>query len=302
LFFYDLALTLQSPVGPFMKGIIEFHGYIWIFLLFIATFVFLFLLNIILSALNYKRYLSFVFIFYAILQMIYDLLNIKKDWVSEFHNINSLEYDASSSVVHATTLELIWTLTPSFILFLIAIPSFSLLYSFDEPINPIFTIKAIGYQWYWGYEYPDLKNSSIINPPELSYMRNLKTSEKTIYNNFLRLLEADNYLHLPSNMPLRLIVTASDVLHSFSVPALGIKIDAVPGRLNSVIMYSKREGEIYGQCSELCGANHGFMPIAIRVVSPSTWILEVSVDRFNKEPQKITEYLNEHLLEAKATI
>lgn len=291
MFFYDLALTLQAPVGPFMKGIIEFHGYIWIFLLFIATFVLLFLLNIVLAALNYKKYISMVFIFYAILQSFLAFFNLKKDWISEFYKTNSLDYDAASSIVHATSLELIWTLTPSLILFLIAVPSFSLLYSFDEPINPIFTIKAIGYQWYWGYEYPDLKASHIINPPELSYMRNLKTTDKSIYNNFLRLLEADTYLHLPANMPLRLIVTASDVLHSFSVPALGIKIDAVPGRLNSVIIYSRREGEIYGQCSELCGANHGFMPIAVRIISPSTWIVEVSADRFSKEPNKIKEFL-----------
>jgi len=271
-YFYDLGMNLQAPAGPLMKGIIEFHGYIWIFLLFIATFVMLFLFHIVITALNYKHYISLVFMFYTVVQSFLSLLNVNKDLVSSFQSTRKLEYDAAPSIVHATTLELIWTLTPSLVLFLIAIPSFSLLYSFDEPINPAFTVKAIGYQWYWGYEYPNAKDSITMTAPELSYMRALKTTEKNIFNNYLRLLEVDNYLRLPANTPIRLIVTASDVLHSFSVPSLGIKIDAVPGRLNSVIMYSKREGEVFGQCSELCGANHGFMPIGIRIVSLRTWI------------------------------
>jgi len=268
---FDLALTLQSPVGPFMKGIIEFHGYIWVFLLFVATFVLLFLLHIILAALDYKQYLSLVFLLYTPVQLIFSLFGKSFDVDARFDYFNSLEYDATNAIVHATSLELIWTLTPSLILFMIAIPSFSLLYSFDEPINPLYTIKAVGYQWYWGYEYPDFETTSTINAPELSYMKALKTDNKQEVNTFLRLLEADNYLHLPANIPVRLIVTASDVLHSFAVPPLGVKIDAVPGRLNSVILFSKKEGEVYGQCSELCGANHGFMPIAVKIVDANTW-------------------------------
>jgi len=196
---------------------------------------------------------------------------------------------ASKNVTHATLLELIWTLTPSVILFLIAIPSFILLYSFDEPISPLLSNKITGYQWYWGYEYPPVKdltnldidlesvksldkdhddmNFMIIN--KLSYIQPITDITSTTH---FRLLEVDNAFVLPIHTAVRLLITAADVLHSWAVPSFGIKIDAVPGRLNAISISLKKEGIAYGQCSELCGVNHAQMPIVVTVVSVPEYI------------------------------
>nr|YP_011010240.1 cytochrome c oxidase subunit 2 [Halobates nereis]WPW46829.1 cytochrome c oxidase subunit 2 [Halobates nereis] len=160
-------------------------------------------------------------------------------------------------------IEIIWTIIPAMILILIALPSLRILYMMDETKNPTLTIKAIGHQWYWSYEYSDFKN--------IEFESYMKPSTEIKMNEF-RLLETDNRIVLPMNNQIRIIVTATDVLHSWTIPSLGIKIDAIPGRLNQGSMFINRPGIMYGQCSEICGANHSFMPIMIESVSTKQFI------------------------------
>jgi cytochrome c oxidase subunit 2 len=180
---------------------------------------------------------------------------------------------------HSSLLEIIWTLIPAFLLLIIAVPSFSLLYALDEIINPLVTLKIVGHQWYWSYEYSDLMiDSTSINFD--SYM--ISTNDLT-YGSF-RLLEVDNRVVLPINTHIRLLVTAADVLHSWAIPSFGIKVDACPGRLSQASLFIKREGTFYGQCSEICGINHGFMPIVIRSVSLNVytnWIISKLIDEID---------------------
>nr|ADB12898.1 cytochrome oxidase subunit II [Otiorhynchus dieckmanni] len=160
-------------------------------------------------------------------------------------------------------IEMIWTILPAITLILIALPSLRLLYIMDELNNPMISIKSIGHQWYWSYEYSDYKNLSFD-----SYM--IPTSELKPFN--FRLLEVDNQMIIPFKTHIRLIVTSADVIHSWTIPSLGIKIDGTPGRLNQANMYINRTGIFYGQCSEICGANHSFMPIMIESISPSFFL------------------------------
>jgi cytochrome c oxidase subunit 2 len=162
---------------------------------------------------------------------------------------------------HHTVLEIIWTYIPAAILILIAAPSFSLLYSIDALVSPKISVKVIGHQWYWSYETTDMITSKDINFD--SYM----LLEADLPKGALRLLEVDNRLVLPIRTNTRIIITAADVLHSWAIPALGVKMDAVPGRLNQVSLYLNRGGTFYGQCSELCGINHSFMPIVVDSVT-----------------------------------
>nr|UJY97006.1 cytochrome c oxidase subunit II [Potamometra berezowskii] len=159
--------------------------------------------------------------------------------------------------------EVIWTVIPAMILLLIALPSLRILYMMDEIKNPTVTIKAIGHQWYWSYEYSDFKTTEFE-----SYM---KPSNEIMENEF-RLLETDNRIVLPMNNQIRILVTATDVLHSWTIPCLGIKIDAIPGRLNQGSIFINRPGIMYGQCSEICGANHSFMPITVEAVTTKQFI------------------------------
>lgn len=162
---------------------------------------------------------------------------------------------------HHTLLEKIWTYIPAGILVLIAAPSFSLLYSIDALVAPKISVKVIGHQWYWSYETTDMITAKDINFD--SYM----LLEADLPKGALRLLEVDNRLVLPIRTNARIIITAADVLHSWAIPALGVKMDAVPGRLNQVSLYLNRGGTFYGQCSELCGINHSFMPIVVDAVT-----------------------------------
>ena len=158
-------------------------------------------------------------------------------------------------------LEISWTVLPALILVYIAGPSFALLYSMDEILpESFFTLIIQGAQWYWNYEY--YLNTSKISVS--SYM----ISELDLEFGQSRLLSVNNPIFLPRDLPTRLLVTSNDVLHSWAVPSLGIKVDAVPGRLNQVIVQPLRSGVFFGQCSEICGANHGFMPITIYCLSP----------------------------------
>lgn len=152
---------------------------------------------------------------------------------------------------------MIWTILPIFILFVIATPSLKVLYIIDDPFSPNLTIKAIGHQWYWSYEYSDF--------PEIEFNSYITPQNETLRRES-RLLETDNNLVLPVNTQIRLIATAADVIHAWTVPSLGVKADAVPGRLNQLIFSVKRPGLFYGQCSEICGANHRFIPIKLEVV------------------------------------
>jgi cytochrome c oxidase subunit 2 len=180
---------------------------------------------------------------------------------------------------HSSVLEFIWTLVPAAILLFISVPSFALLYSLDELIEPSLTLKVIGHQWYWSYEYSDclyFPTTESVNFD--SYM--IATSDLT--KGTFRLLEVDNRVVLPTNTHIRLLVTSADVLHSWAIPSFGIKIDACPGRLSQGSLLIKREGVFYGQCSEICGINHGFMPIVIKTVSVDTFLIWVLSNLLNK--------------------
>jgi len=166
-------------------------------------------------------------------------------------------------ITHGTFLEIVWTLIPCWILMLIAFPSFSLLYSMDEYVQPSITLKVIGHQWYWSYEYSDYNVDD--NTPLMFDSYLLPTEDLEMGQ--MRLLEVDNRVVLPINTPVRGLITAADVLHSWAVSSLGVKCDAVPGRLNMVTTTIDREGVFFGQCSELCGTNHGFIPIVVEGVS-----------------------------------
>jgi len=178
----------------------------------------------------------------------------------------------SRHIVHGTTIEIIWTVLPSVILIVVALPSFALLYSIDEIIDPSLTVKCVGHQWYWSYEYSDFETKlGTINFD--SYM----IPEDELELGELRLLEVDNRIVLPSNTHIRILVTAADVLHSWAIPSLGVKIDACIGRLNQTSLFLLREGVFFGQCSEICGVGHGNMPIVIESVSLDkyiTWLAE----------------------------
>nr|YP_010385076.1 cytochrome c oxidase subunit II [Hyphydrus ovatus]UPL65086.1 cytochrome c oxidase subunit II [Hyphydrus ovatus] len=170
-------------------------------------------------------------------------------------------------LLEGQTIEVIWTILPAIILIFIALPSLRLLYLLDEISNPWLTLKSIGHQWYWSYEYSDFKKIEFD-----SYMipyNELKMNE-------FRLLDVDNRIILPYNSQIRILVSAMDVLHSWTIPSLGVKIDATPGRLNQTNFFMNRPGLFYGQCSEICGANHSFMPIVIESVPTNTFIKWVS--------------------------
>nr|YP_010737969.1 cytochrome c oxidase subunit II [Neopsylla specialis]WEQ92379.1 cytochrome c oxidase subunit 2 [Neopsylla specialis] len=160
-------------------------------------------------------------------------------------------------LLESQNIEIIWTILPAFTLIFIALPSLRLLYLLDDLNNPLMTLKSIGHQWYWSYEYSDFKSIEFD-----SYMI---PSKELNMNNF-RLLDVDNRVTLPMNSQIRILITASDVLHSWTVPSLGIKVDATPGRLNQTNFLINRPGLFFGQCSEICGANHSFMPIVIESI------------------------------------
>nr|YP_010432107.1 cytochrome c oxidase subunit II [Winthemia sumatrana]USW04704.1 cytochrome c oxidase subunit II [Winthemia sumatrana] len=166
-------------------------------------------------------------------------------------------------LLHGQTIEIIWTILPAIILLFIAFPSLRLLYLLDEINEPLITLKAIGHQWYWSYEYSDFTNIEFD-----SFM--IPTNE--LMNNNFRLLDVDNRIILPMNSQIRILVTAADVIHSWTIPSLGVKVDGTPGRLNQINFLINRPGLFYGQCSEICGANHSFMPIVIESIPMNYFI------------------------------
>ncbi len=179
---------------------------------------------------------------------------------------------------HNTLLEVLWTVIPCLILVVIAIPSFKLLYKQDVIPKADITIKAIGYQWYWGYEYPDQK---IAFEASMIETKDLKPGQP-------RLLATDKHVVVPVNKVVKVLITANDVLHAWALPAFGVKRDAVPGRINETWFKAEKEGIFYGQCSELCGIKHAFMPITVEVVSEEKykeWV-EMAKVKYAMYPEK----------------
>nr|BCH36355.1 cytochrome c oxidase subunit 2 [Acanthaster planci]BCH36366.1 cytochrome c oxidase subunit 2 [Acanthaster planci]BCH36432.1 cytochrome c oxidase subunit 2 [Acanthaster planci]BCH36443.1 cytochrome c oxidase subunit 2 [Acanthaster planci]BCH36454.1 cytochrome c oxidase subunit 2 [Acanthaster planci] len=199
----------------------------------------------------------------------YTLIILTLITILVFYGLASLLFSSSTNrfFLEGQGLETIWTIIPAIILIFIALPSLQLLYLMDEVNNPFLTIKAIGHQWYWSYEYADYRelefDSYMVPTSDLSY-------------GMPRLLEVDNRLILPAQTPIRVLVSSADVLHSWAIPSLGVKMDAVPGRLNQVNFFISRCGIFYGQCSEICGANHSFMPIVIEATNFSSFEAWVS--------------------------
>jgi cytochrome c oxidase subunit 2 len=231
-------MDFQEPATFFMNRIIEFHHSILSVLSFVLITVFYTLIITNVHFPNKKREVC-----------------IREDG------------DYSQEHTHATALEIIWTIIPSLLLVVIAIPTFVGLYAFEKEyaVDIHNTYKIIGNQWYWSYEngafFEDGEFECIEYPSYMVATDDLELGE-------LRLLETDTSLQIPTEKRLRLIITSHDVIHSFAVPSLGIKLDAVPGRLNQISFIVKRAGVFYGQCSEICGVDHGFMPIKVIAYNP----------------------------------
>ena len=189
---------------------------------------------------------------------------------------------APSRTTHNTLIEVLWTVVPVVILVIIAVPSFRLLYFGDRSENAEMTLKIIGRQWYWDYEYPDHGDftfSSIMIPDE-----DIQPGQR-------RLLEVDNRVVLPVDTNIRLLVTGGDVIHSFAVPSFGLKTDGVPGRIHEAWVRAEKEGVYYGQCSEICGTGHGYMPIAVEVVSKerfAQWVEQAKQTFASRDPGPAT--------------
>jgi heme/copper-type cytochrome/quinol oxidase subunit 2 len=317
-----MSLGFSSSVSPIMEGIVDLHNHIFFFLVLIFVFVFWLFSQILLR------------FWWAVHQPNGDPLADRPSLVTLRH------------LNHSTLLEIVWTVVPSLILVAVAVPSFALLYAMDEVLEPTLTLKAVGHQWYWSYQYsncvaslhyvpleqPELVPISLwdqiwrsvllftlvqadnYGPYELTtapyplddedpfwfrhwWIRKFTTAkvlealsapvtlvegsslpavafdsymlseEELVSSGDYRLLQVDEPVVLPANTHVRLLVTAEDVIHSFALPSAGVKLDAVPGRLNQQGLFLKRQGTFYGQCSELCGVNHGFMPIVVKGVS-----------------------------------
>ncbi|MAU40772.1 MAG: cytochrome c oxidase subunit II [Kordiimonas sp.] len=215
-------LWFQDAVTPTMEATMEFHNLLFIIITIITIFV--------------TALLAYVFI-----------------------RFNKRANPTPSKTTHNTLLEVVWTAVPVLILVAIAVPSMRLLYFQDVVPESDMTIKAIGSQWYWSYEYPD--------HGDFAFDSIMLTDEEAAERNEPRLLATDTQVVVPVNKTVRLLVTAADVIHSWTIPSFGVKIDAVPGRINETWFKATKEGVYYGQCSELCGVRHAFMPIAVRVVS-----------------------------------
>jgi len=231
------GLYFQDSATPQMEGLVELHNNIMFYLVII-------------------------------------LFGVAWILVSIVRNYNNVSSPISHKyLTHGTLIELIWTITPALILILIAFPSFKLLYLMDEVSDPSMSVLAEGHQWYWSYQYPDFLNAD----DEFIEFDSYLVPESDLEEGGLRMLEVDNRVVLPELTHIRFIITAADVIHSFAIPALGIKCDAYPGRLNQVSVLINREGTFYGQCSELCGILHSSMPIVVESVSIEkflTWLEE----------------------------
>ena len=238
----DYGIDLQNPVTEVAKDVYSMHAFVTIIMAIITLFVLGLLI-----------------------------------WVCYKYSANKNKNP--SKTVHNTLVEILWTAIPVLILVVIAVPSFKLLYKQDIIPEPDLTIKAIGYQWYWGYEYPDNGN--------FTYEAFMLQSEDELEEDkpFKRMLTTDTKVVVPVNKIIRMQVTAADVLHSWAIPAFGVKTDAVPGRLNETWFKAEKTGIYYGMCSELCGVNHQSMPIEIHVVTQEKfdiWVEEAKTKYASK--------------------
>jgi cytochrome c oxidase subunit 2 len=247
----DYQMFFHQAGSCQMEGIISLYNYIMTFLVVILFVVTTALIFIITNHLHGQRH-----------------VNVFKSKVPAMEVIEWMKF--LQTWTHSTILELVWTIIPTLILIAIAIPSFILLYSLDEIVDTQCVIKIIAYQWYWKYEYPVYLDVAA-DVDSFSYLSYMLTLENLTFEDNLRLLDVDTPLILPTNVNVKLIITSKDVLHSFAVPALGIKMDAVPGRLNQVTVHVFKPGIYYGQCSELCGVNHAFMPIVLHAIDLPTF-------------------------------
>ncbi len=324
IFFNKINIfSFQSPATPVMEGIIDLHNYIFFYLILVFVFVlwmygyilysFYFvpslfhdflgknnehvsvLRDIILwastDAQTYKKVMDKHFLNYVYTKH----LNVLKHVFTVNAVLHMKELLETRQIVHGTVIEVVWTVIPSLILVFIALPSFALLYAMDEIADPRLTVKAIGYQWYWNYEYAHMNSlptsvgsndgeeqvndslAAIVGDREniedtLSF-ESVMIADDELVEGYYRLLDVDKPMILPARTYVRVIVTAEDVLHSWAVPSLGVKIDAVPGRLSQVGVFVKYSGVFYGQCSELCGVGHGFMPIVVKVLDADDFLV-----------------------------
>lgn len=234
-------MGFQSPASPGMTSIKEFHDLLLWIVFSVALFVMVLMLFVLVR-------------------------------------FNARRNPVPTNTTHNTIIEVLWTAVPVLILVVIALPSFGLLYFIDHTVEPDMTLKAIGKQWYWSYEYPDHGNftfDAVMKPVD-------ELEDKS-----LRMMETDNHVVLPVGKKVRLLFTSDDVLHAWGVPSLGVKLDAVPGRLNETWVEINEPGLYYGFCSELCGVNHSYMPIAIRAVSEDEF--DAWVESAKKEFARVDE-------------
>lgn len=239
-------LNFMQPATQVMRDIVEFHNGLLVMCFGIGFFVF------------------FMIIYIAI-------------------KFNAKANPVPSKTTHHTGLEIAWTILPIIILLAIAVPSFKLLYLEDVVPEADVTVKAIGNQWYWTYEYPD--------NGDFSFDANILSDKEDAAAGLPRLLATDNHIVVPVNKTVRIIVTANDVIHSWALPAFGVKIDAIPGRLNESWFKVEREGIYYGQCSELCGKDHGYMPIMVEVVSEAkyqAWLVKAKEEYADNKTGNLT--------------
>jgi cytochrome c oxidase subunit 2 len=248
-------LMFQDPATPTMEGIINFHNDLMFFIVAIT-----------------------VFVAWLLFRCIY-LFSVEKKEVATSGEAKLAEAKVlSEGIYHNTFIEIVWTVVPALILAVIAVPSFALLYSLEELVEPNLTVKVTGNQWYWSYEYSNCRNPDIAEHIDGKRFDSYMIPTEDLEEGNLRLLEVDNRLLLPVKTHISVIVTANDVLHCWAVPSLGVKVDACPGRLNQTSVFIKREGAFYGQCSEICGINHGFMPIVVEGVSMYDFLFRSYVD------------------------
>jgi cytochrome c oxidase subunit 2 len=247
-------IYFQDPATANAEGIALLHNDIMFLLCFILGFVFTMIFNAV---------------------IIFDSSNyIEENFLNYSLKIFTLK---SRKIQHQSVLEVLWTIIPTLILISIGIPSFYLLYALDEPVYCPVIFKVIGHQWYWEYQLTFLQwnveenIANLHNKTDLSYDSYMKVYSD-LEKGDMRLLEVDNPLAVPIFLNLKFLVTSDDVIHSFCVPSLGIKVDAMPGRINQVFTWLKRPGRYYGQCSEICGVGHGFMPIVVLALSPSCFL------------------------------
>ncbi len=238
-------MGLQDPASPIKAEMHSFHDLLLVIITAITAFVLVLLLYVI-------------------------------------YRFNAKRNPVPSKTAHNTAIEVVWTIVPVLILLIIVVPSFRLLYYGDRTQNPEMTLIATGYQWYWGYSYPD---------QQIPEFNSIMVADEDLQEGQLRLLSVDNPVVLPIDTDIQLLVTAGDVIHSWAIPAFGVKRDAVPGRMNEAWVRIDEPGIYYGQCSELCGINHAFMPIEIHAVTREefdAWVIERVGTDAEVPPQLLT--------------